>query len=431
MREAIQLAFGYVLGEAPWYLLACVPFMGRRRVSKRDIYMMALFMMAFRAATAFVLVLAVPDWRSWAALAYVPYYILLVALFICAFRTSPARLFYVFLLIYAISTCVNQITLVILQLLFPQRQIAMSTFPLLTAFMLAVFLALLPFLYRFMKGSLRQAVEELDTRSILLLCVSPLLFDAAALAFLGYANNFAVKDIPLLTLYLLLTLAGVVSYFVNLRLLLGSAQRLRNEHELETRLAVQAQGYKDLTQRNEAARAARHDLRHHVGVIRDFAARDDKAGLLCYLDEYTAGLPTDEGPDWCENRVVNALLRHYLSQAARAGVELDVKLDLPAGAGVQDTDLCVVFGNIFENAARCAAAAGEGAYLRARCESGETDLVLTVENSVGPAAHGEGRGLRSVEMTAKRHGGAARFEEKGGVFYSRVLLHKVPPPVGG
>lgn len=431
MREAIQLALGYVLGEAPWYLLACVPFMGRRRVSKRGIYLMALFMMAFRAATAFVLVLGVPDWRSWAALAYVPYYILLVALFLCAFRASPARLFYVFLLIYAISTCVNQVTLVILQLLFPQRQIAMSTFPLLTAFMLAVFLALLPFLYRFMKGSLRQAVEELDTRSILLLCVSPLLFDAAALAFLGYANNFAVKDLPLLTLYLLLTLAGVVSYFVNLRLLLGSAQRLRSEHELETRLAVQAQGYKELTQRNEAARAARHDLRHHLSVVRDFAARDDKAGLLRYLDEYDKSLSADDGPDWCENQVVNALLRHYLAPAQQAGVALDVKLDIPVHAGAPDTDLCVVFGNIFENAARSAAAAGQGAYIRARCESGGADIVLTVENSVGQAAHGEGRGLRSVEMTAKRHGGAARFEQKGGVFYSRVLLQKSTPPVGG
>lgn len=173
MREAIQLAFGYVLIEVPWYLLACVPFMGRRRISKRGIYLLAALMAAFRAATAFVLVLGVPNWHEYTALAYLPYYILLAALFLRAFRVSPARLAYVFLLVYSISTCVNQFAVSVLQLSFPGRRISMSAFPPLTVLIFGIFLALLPFLYRFFKGSLRQAVEELDTRSVLLLCVTP------------------------------------------------------------------------------------------------------------------------------------------------------------------------------------------------------------------------------------------------------------------
>lgn len=280
MQEAIQLALGYVLGECPWYLLACVPFMGRRRVSQRSLCLMVVFMMVFQVATAFLLVLAVPDWRAHAALAYVPNHLLLIALFICAFRASPVRLFYVFLLVYSSSTCVNQTTMAILQLLFPQRHISMSTFPLLTAFMVSVLLALLPVLYPFMRGSLRRAVEELDTRSILLLCVSPLLFAVAALIFVDYTNGFAVKS-----------------------------GRLRSQHELETRLALQAQNFENPTQSIAAARSARHDLRHHISGLRDFAARDDRVGLLRYLEEYAAALPDDDGPDWCESRVVNALLR--------------------------------------------------------------------------------------------------------------------------
>ncbi len=118
-------------------------------------------------------------------------------------------------------------------------------------------------------------------------------------------------------------------------------------------------------------------------------------------------------------------MKHYLSQAARAGVRLDVKLGLPHRAGVPDTELCVVFGNIFENAATNAAAAGEGAYLHARCETGERDIVLTVENSIGRLApHGEGLGLRNVEAAVKKRGGTARFEAKGTVYFSRVLLKK-------
>lgn len=185
-----------------------------------------------------------------------------------------------------------------------------------------------------------------------------------------------------------------------------------------------------MTTRIEAARAARHDLRHHISVTLDFVHRDDKEGLLRYLVEYDKSLSGDDGPDWCENRVVNALLKYYLAPATQAGAALDVKLDIPTHAGVPDTDLCAVFGNIFENAARSAAAAGQGAYIRARCESGETDIVLTVENSIGDTPRGEGMGLRNVETAAKRHGGTARFEEKDGAFYSRVLLRKTPPQSG-
>ena len=262
--------------------------------------------------------------------------------------------------------------------------------------------------------------------------MTPITFAVIALVFIGYGDAQEVKNTGLDILYLLVSLAGIASYFVNLKMLMGSAQRLQNEHELETRLALQAQNYENLTQGIETARAARHDLRHHLNAVRDFAAQDDKAGLLRYLDEYAASLPQDEGPDWCENRAVNALLKHYLAQAAGAGVELDVKLDLPGGAGVPDTDLCVIFGNIFENAARSAAAVGRGARIRARCETGEADIVLTVENSAGAAIpHGEGLGLRSVEAAARKHGGTARFEERAGVYLSRVLLRKDPPPGDG
>ena len=424
MQAAIYLAFGYVLTETPWYILACVPFWNQRRVSKKVIGLMAFFMIAFRAATAFVLVLAVPNWLNYTMCGYLLNYALLIPLFFLAFRVSPIRLFYVFLLLYSISSCINNLSVGCLRFLFPGKSVTMSTFPLLTVVQFGIFLLLLPLLYRFFKGSLRRAVEGLDWKSILLLCVTPITFAVIALVFVGYGDAQEVKDMGLDILYLLVCLAGIASYFVNLKMLMGSAQRLQNEHELETRLALQAQNYENLTQGIEAARAARHDLRHHMNVMEDYARRGDDAGLLAYLADYAKALPPDDSPDWCENRAVNALLKHYLAQAAGRGVRLDVKLDLPVGAGVPDTDLCVIFGNIFENAARSAAAGGEGAYLRARCETGENDIVLTVENSTGAAPHGEGLGLRSVEAAAQKHGGTTRFEEAPGVYLSRVLVRK-------
>ena len=431
MYSPLLYGMTLLIADTPWYVMACVPFLTEARLKKSAILLLGVAAGVLKAAAAGLTVALFSNWREYSAPIYAVHTILLLLFYLLAFRAHPAKLAYTLLLIQAVATTVNFSASAAVGLFCPGVQISAASTPAYTAAIAVGICAVYPFLWRFCKGRLRTAFAELPDKSLWLLCLPPVLFLFLHQIFVPaiQKTGLPTSSISLLTLLVLAT--GLVTYYINLRTLLDNARHVRQESEAEARLALQAQDYENLTRRIEAARAARHDLRHHINAIRDFAARDDKAGLLRYLDEYTAGLPTDEGPDWCENRVVNALLRHYLSQAARAGVELDVKLDLPAGAGVPDTDLCVVFGNIFENAARSAAAAGQGAYLRARCESGEADLVLTVENSVGPAAHGEGRGLRSVEMTAKRYGGTARFEETDGRYFSRVLLRKIPPPVGG
>ena len=70
MGTAANLAFGYVFSEVPWYFVACLPFWEQRRVSKRTIGLMAALMIAVRVSSALVLVLAVPNWRTYTAVAY-------------------------------------------------------------------------------------------------------------------------------------------------------------------------------------------------------------------------------------------------------------------------------------------------------------------------------------------------------------------------
>lgn len=428
MDRPLLYAVTLLIADTPWYVLGCVPFLAEARLKKGAILLLGVATGVLKAGAAGLTVALLSDWRAYSMPLYAAHTLLLLLFYLLAFRTHPAKLAYTLLLLQAVATTVNFSAGAAVGLLYPGVQISAASAPAYTAAIAAGVCVAYPFLWRFFKGRLRTAFAELPDKSLWLLCLPPVLFLFLHQIFVTaiQTTGLPTSSISLLTLLVLAT--GLATYYISLRTLLDNARHVRQESEAEARLALQAQDYENLTRRIEAARAARHDLRHHMGVIRDFAARDDKAGMLRYLDEYRLGLPADDGPDWCENRTVNALLKHYLSQAAQAGVALDVKLDLPAGAGVPDTDLCVVFGNIFENAARSAAAAGKGAFLRARCESGERDIVLTVENSVGPAAHGEGLGLRNVEAAARRNGGAARFEARDRRYFSRVLLCKAPPP---
>ena len=429
MDNPLLYGAALLLSDTPWYLMACVPFADRARLNKRSIFLLGLCAGLIKAVSGGLLVVFLPDtWRDWNLVHYMAHTLLLLLFYLLAFEVEPAKLAYTLLLLQAISTTVNFTASAVVAPFYPGVRLSVAYTPAYVAAITVGNTLAYPFVWRFFKGRLKEAFAELPAGSIWLLCLTPALFYFLNQIFVVNVQRAGLSTASVSTLTLLILATGLISFYVNLRTVLDNARHVRQEGELETRLALQAQNYENLTQGIEAARAARHDLRHHLNVVRDFAARDDKAGLLRYLDEYAASLPHDEGPDWCENRAVNALLKYYLAQAAQAGVRLDVKLDLPAGAGVPDTDLCVVFGNIFENAARSAAAGGEGAYLRARCETGGADIVLAVENSTGESApHGEGLGLRSVKAAAKKHGGAARFEARDGVYLSRVLLQKAPP----
>lgn len=193
----------------------------------------------------------------------------------------------------------------------------------------------------------------------------------------------------------------------------------------ENQLALQAGRYEQLAESVEHARMARHDLRHHLSVIHGYLNMDDKSGLEKYLSNYTVSLPKDDEPPVCQNLAVDAVVRHYLSRAKAAGAALNVQLDLSQNTGIPDAELSIVFGNIFENAARAVERQTAGQkYINARCETDAGKIVLVVDNSMNPnEKRREGVGLRSVEAVAERCGGGVLFEQSAGVFQSSVQLN--------
>ena len=194
---------------------------------------------------------------------------------------------------------------------------------------------------------------------------------------------------------------------------------------MENQLALQAERFEQLAESVEQSRRVRHDLRHHMSVISAYLEADNQTALMGYLADYTGSLPADDDPPYCLNLSVDAVVRHYLSRARNDGAVPDIRLQLPQRAGVSDADLCIVFGNIFENAALAVERQTEGEkFIMARCETDENKMVLTVDNSVDPLEKPrEGIGLQSVTVVAERNGGGALFERNEGVFQSSVQLN--------
>jgi len=204
----------------------------------------------------------------------------------------------------------------------------------------------------------------------------------------------------------------------------------------ESRLDFQREQYERLMESIESVRFMRHDLRHHLAVVSEYAQSGNIAGIQGYMEGVETGLSAARGKVYCENHAVSAITAYYLSLAENQGVEATVKLTVPGETGqIRDSDLCVIVGNFLENAVEACRNVPDGErFLRLFSFMQDGTLTFTMENSFDGKAkeqggvlfsrkhEGEGVGLSSVRAVAAKYGGAARFESKGKTFFSSVYV---------
>ncbi|MGI6153382.1 MAG: ATP-binding protein [Christensenellaceae bacterium] len=110
------------------------------------------------------------------------------------------------------------------------------------------------------------------------------------------------------------------------------------------------------------------------------------------------------------------------------GISTDFRLALPANPGVESVDLCVILGNLLENALNACAAQTKGKkFIRTLAKVEGMEILICVENSYDSTieySNHEGLGIPSVNTIAGKYGGVASFERKDKQFCASVLLYK-------
>lgn len=232
---------------------------------------------------------------------------------------------------------------------------------------------------------------------------------------------------------LAINVGAVLIYYVVTRLILERNKTVELQ-EKNHRLSMMAMQYENLTEKVNEARRAKHDVRHHISVMQEYLEKKEYSALSDYLKQYRKNLP-DDSMKFCGNSAVNALLIYFAQQAKESGISYNVRVEIPEQAGIDATDLSVIFGNLIENAVAACAAVKDGErsiIIRGKIDGGA--LCVTVDNTFSgklsfakdgrlcSTKHGgTGLGTESVKSIAEKYGGLCRFETDGGKFCASVL----------
>ena len=179
----------------------------------------------------------------------------------------------------------------------------------------------------------------------------------------------------------------------------------------------------------------RHDLRQHFKALQGCVESGDMARVAEYVKAYGESLPPDTVCRFCKNYAVDAVLHHYAEQAVRHQTDMEVSARMEEKTIIPQPELCVLLGNLLENAIEACAGSKAPRIIRLHIrQQGKQALYLTLDNTsdqppksdggrfLSSSHDGFGIGTESVRVIAKRYNGDTRLEWKDGMFYVSVML---------
>ena len=130
----------------------------------------------------------------------------------------------------------------------------------------------------------------------------------------------------------------------------------------------------------EKTRRARHDLRHHLGVLSSMAEHGDVQEIRDYISELLKQTARIDMKWFCENTTVNGLLQYYIGMAEEYGIDCTVHAKC-GELSVSPVDLTVILGNALENAVNASRKCGENRWIRVAVGVISGSLAIQIDNA--------------------------------------------------
>ena len=244
----------------------------------------------------------------------------------------------------------------------------------------------------------------------------------------------------IILLFMLGLMAFLIELFYRIARSITDSAALREENHF---LAAQASQYALLSGYIRETRRLRHDFRQHLRVLSGLAAKGDAAALTAYLKE-VGGEEHEEIRFVFANPSLNALAGYYDALARERGVALDWRVSLPEELNIPDAELCVLLGNLVENALDGALTLPEGKRgAKVICRMSGDLLCVIVENGYDGQVRrkkdgfastkhsGESYGLESARATVARHHGFLTVDAEEDIFRVSLLMNLSANAEGG
>ena len=183
-------------------------------------------------------------------------------------------------------------------------------------------------------------------------------------------------------------------------------------------------------------RGWRHDCRNHIQAMKVHAAQGDWEAVKAYLDALETDLAAVDTAVKTGNPMADAILNSKISLARSKGITVRADANVPVALGLSELDLCVILGNLFDNAIEASLALPQDRRLiRVYIDMKGEQLYISFTNFTAvkkrsktggrfrtTKGEGHGFGLARMDSVVERLGGWLSRNSEDGAFTTEILL---------
>ena len=182
-------------------------------------------------------------------------------------------------------------------------------------------------------------------------------------------------------------------------------------------------------------RGWRHDYHNHMQVMKAKLSLGDLDGMGVYLDQLERELNRVDTLVKSGNLMTDAILNSKLTLARRNNIQVNCKAKLPERLPMEDVDLCVILGNLLDNAIEaCQKLEEDSRTLRLYMAVNKGQFYLSLQNSAPQepdfdARHyitskrgNHGLGMKRVKAAVDKYQGYLNLANEPGIFAAEVTM---------
>lgn len=182
-------------------------------------------------------------------------------------------------------------------------------------------------------------------------------------------------------------------------------------------------------------RGFRHDYHTHIQSIKAYISMNQITEVTKYLNELETELDRVDSYVKSGNLMIDAILNSKITLADSKRIRINCKANVPKSILISDIDLCIILGNLLDNAIESCEKIDENKrFLRIYISIMKKQLYISIQNSakeelnfneknyISSKRGNHGLGMKRVKILIDKYDGYLNLQNEPGIFASEVSI---------
>ena len=202
---------------------------------------------------------------------------------------------------------------------------------------------------------------------------------------------------------------GLLTMDIIVFILFDKLGKLYYERSFISALETQNEAYKKqlaiITQAEGNIASLRHDMNNHIAALEYMIKGKDNEKIQEYLEDIEESLQQREQFANTGNMTIDGIINAKLGEAlSLSNVEITCKLEIPADISIDNMDICVILGNLLDNAIQALKGCTSSAKLEIEMRMEKGALYIRTGNNYSGKIISDKKGFRTTKENKKEHG---------------------------